>query len=159
MTKLIPCSVSALVTAAALALAGLTGCASTSGASSSGEPVDISDARYKLVISGGRMDGRVVEFKKRGAGFMGCLVAGGSRLQNVTGLEMGTWVFSVRPKANNEYEGMYRNIMSDGSISEKEVVLFFDGKYMNWNLETATWERQSGSEQLSEEEKNRCFGR
>jgi hypothetical protein len=119
-----------------------TGCA-TSGAPKSTGPVELNQSKWKLVVSGGRMDGRVIEFKKRGPGYMAFLVEKGHRLREVTGLDMGeTWVFSIKPKKENEYEGIYRDISPDGSMSEKEVVVFIDGDNLNWNLETATWERQ-----------------
>jgi hypothetical protein len=141
MTILRTCLVGLLAVTAPLALGG-AGCATGSGAKSSA-PVELNGSKWKMIVSGGRMDGRIIEFKKRGPGYMAFLVEKGHRLRDVTGLDMGeTWVFSIKPKGVNEYEGVYRDISPDGSMSEKEVVVFIDGDNLNWNLETATWERQ-----------------
>jgi hypothetical protein len=120
------------------------GCASSQGATTPKGPVELDNTKWKLAVSGGRMDGRVVEFKKKGkAGYYGYLVQPGNRLRDVTGIDYGqTWVFALKPKGNNEYEGMYKQIAPDGSISEKEVMVFVDGDTFTWNLETATWELQ-----------------
>lgn len=119
------------------------GCATSSAAKSTG-PVELNQSKWKLIVSGGRMDGRVVEFKKKGAGYMAVLIERGHILRDVTGLNMGeTWIFSLRPKGTNEYEGTYREIGRDGSMAEKEVVVFINGDSLSWNLETATWERQN----------------
>ena len=144
----------------ALSGAGLAGCASTSGASSvpSG-PVALQGARYKLLAAGGTLDGRVVEFLQKGDTVIGCLAAAGNRLRGVAGIDMGTRIFSLQKKGDNQYEGVYKAISPDGSIADKEVTLFFDGEGMNWNLESATWERQSEAGQMVDAEKSRCAGK
>jgi hypothetical protein len=139
----------------------LGGCASTgsSGSGSSGGPLVLEGARYKLLAAGGSLDGRVVEFLVRGKGLMGCLAAPGSKLRGAAGIDVGTWVFSAQEKAPNEYEGVYRAIGADGSITDKPVAISFQGDSLGWNLESATWERQSEMSQLTAEEKARCTKR
>jgi hypothetical protein len=143
------------------AAALLSGCASSGSASSgnSGGPLVLEGARYKLLAAGGSLDGRVVEFMVRGKSLMGCLAAPGSKLRGAAGIEIGTWVFSMQEKAPNEYEGVYRAIGGDGSINDKPVNVGFTGDNLGWNLESATWERQSESSQLTAEEKTRCTKR
>jgi hypothetical protein len=145
---------------AASALLG--GCASGGSAGagkSSGGPLVLDGARYKLLAAGGSLDGRVVEFMLRGKGLMGCLAAPGNKLRGAAGIEMGTWVFSLQEKAPNEYEGVYRAIGADGSITDKPVAVGFTGDNLGWNLESATWERQSEMNQLTPDEKSKCTKR
>ena len=139
----------------------LGGCASSGSASSgnTGGPVVLEGARYKLLAAGGSLDGRVVEFMVRGKGLMGCLAAPGNKLRGAAGIEMGTWVFSMQEKSPNEFEGVYRAIGGDGSITDKPVAVGFTGDNLGWNLESATWERQSETSQLTPEEKTRCTKR
>ena len=140
--------------------AGLAGCASTSGASSAPSgPVTLDGARYKLLAAGGALDGRVVEFLQSGDTVIGCLVAPGNRLRSVAGIDMGTRVFSLQKKGENQFEGVYKAISPDGSIADKEVTVFFEGDGLSWNLESATWERQSETNQLAAGEKSRCTGK
>jgi hypothetical protein len=160
-------SVNALASAVASlvvfgALAGsLAGCASSGSASSTkpGEPVALEGARYKLLAAGGQLDGRVVEFLQRGDTVVGCLAEPGPKLRGATGIDTGLRVFSMSKKANNEWEGVYRAVGGDGSITDKPVSVSFDGDTMTWNLESATWERQSGSPQLSDDQKKQCTGK
>ncbi len=143
--------------AVALSAAGLSGCASTSGASSAPKgPVALQGARYKLLAAGGALDGRVVEFLQKGETVIGCLASPGNRLRSVTGLDTGIRVFSLQKKGENQYDGVYKAISPDGSIADKEVTVFFEGEGMSWNLESATWERQSDASQLNDTEKGRC---
>jgi hypothetical protein len=144
----------------ALTGAGLAGCASTSGASSAPSgPLSLDGARYKLLAAGGALDGRVVEFLQKGDTVVGCLAAPGNRLRSVAGIDMGTRVFSLSKKGENQFEGVYKAISPDGSIADKEVTVFFEGDGMSWNLESATWERQSEASQLAAGEKSRCTGK
>jgi hypothetical protein len=140
----------------AVAGAGLAGCASTSGASVPSGPVTLQGARYKLLAAGGTLDGRVVEFLQKGDTVIGCLAAPGNRLRSVAGIDMGTRVFSLSKKGDNQYEGVYKAISPDGNIADKEVTVFFEGDGMSWNLESATWERQSEANQMVDAEKSRC---
>ena len=119
------------------------GCA-TGGATSAANaaPVELDGTKWKLIILAGKMDGRVVAFKKKGAGYEALLEEPGPRLQGVPGIHAGAWAFLVRPKGNNEFEGAYRAFASDGSIPEKEVRLFVEGDTMTWDLESATWSKQ-----------------
>jgi hypothetical protein len=144
-------SISVAVTGACLA-----GCASTSGASVPSGPIALQGARYKLLAAGGALDGRVVEFLQRGDTVIGCLAAPGNRLRSVAGIDMGTRVFSLSKKGENQYEGVYKAISPDGNIADKEVTVFFEGDGMSWNLESATWERQSEASQMVDAEKSRC---
>ena len=141
-----------------LALSGaLAGCASSgSSGVKPGEPVPLEGARYKLLAAAGALDGRVVEFLQRGDTVIGCLAEPGNKLRGATGVEAGLRVFSMAKKAPNEFEGSYRAVGSDGSIVDKQVSVSFDGDNMSWNLESATWERQSESSQLSEAQKTTC---
>jgi hypothetical protein len=154
-------SVHLVTLALALSGAGLAGCASSSGASSGAPagPVALQGARYKLLAAGGTLDGRVVEFLQKGDTVIGCLAAPGNRLRSVTGLDTGLRVFSLQRKSGNQFEGVYKAISPDGSIADKEVTVFFEGDGMSWNLESATWERQSEAGQLADAEKSRCSGK
>ncbi len=144
----------------AVAGASLAGCASTSGAASvPAGPIALEGARYKMLAAGGALDGRVVEFLQRGDTVIGCLASPGNRLRSVAGIDMGTRVFSLQKKGENQFEGVYKAISPDGSIADKEVTVFFDGEGMNWNLESATWERQSEAAQMAAAEKARCSGK
>ncbi|HEY0711267.1 MAG TPA: hypothetical protein VGF45_01240 [Polyangia bacterium] len=151
---------SSLVFSLFTAVAGISaGCASSGGSASGaapGAPVAIDGARYKLLAAGGSLDGRVVEFVQRGTTLRGCIVALGTNLRGVAGVDMGTPVFSLQEKAPNEYEGSYKAIMADGSMVDKQVAVNFQSDSMNWNLESATWERQSEGNQMSPQEKERC---
>ncbi len=131
-----------LAVATPLSLAPImAGCAAS--APKSNTPVQLNGTKWVLVIAGGRMDGRVVQFKKQGIGYLGYLVDKGQRLLDVTGLRTGpeTMIFSFKPRGVNQYEGIYHQIAPDGSTQDKEVDVFIDGDSLNWNLETATWER------------------
>ena len=143
------------------ASAWLGGCAS-SGSAASGKtdgPLVLEGARYKLLAAGGSLDGRTVEFMVRGKGLMGCLAGMGNKLRGAAGIDMGTWVFSLQEKAPNEYEGVYRAIGADGSITDKPVAVSFQSDSLGWNLESATWERQSEMSQLTADEKTKCTKR
>jgi hypothetical protein len=159
MTRLIPRLSTVLVIATVLAC----GCASSGSTSSTkpGEPVPLEGARYKLLAAGGQLDGRVVEFLQRGDTVIGCLAAPGNKLRSATGVDVGIRVFSMsRAKDNvNAWEGVYRAISPDGSIADKPVAVSFDGDSMIWNLESATWERQSESKQLDDQQKKTCTGK
>jgi hypothetical protein len=118
------------------------GCATTSSATPSA-PVELDGTRWKLVVAGGRMDGRVVQFKKKGIGYEGIIMEGGVRLAQTTGVDYGKqWIFSIKPRGTNEYTGVYKNIMTDGSFQDQELELFVSGDTFSWNLESATWELQ-----------------
>jgi hypothetical protein len=149
----------ATVFAAAMLLGGCASSGSASSGGNTGGPVVLDGARYKLLAAGGSLDGRVVEFMVRGKGLMGCLAAPGNKLRGAAGIEMGTWVFSMQEKSPNEFEGVYRAIGGDGSITDKPVAVGFTGDNLGWNLESATWERQSETNQLTPEEKTRCTKR
>jgi hypothetical protein len=148
-----------LIALTALVPAVFAGCASSSGAAKPSGPVPLDGARYKLIAAGGSLDGRIVEFKKRGDGFMGCLVDAGMKLRSAPGIDLGIWIFSLKPKKENEYEGAYRAIGSDGAPNEKEVFVSFEGDNLSWNLESATWERQSESGTLTPEQKAKCWSK
>ena len=160
-TRTLPSSLLSSVVASVfgLALAGsLAGCATSGSASGAkpGEPVNLDGARYKLLAAAGALDGRVVEFMQRGDTVIGCLAEPGNKLRGATGIDAGLRVFSMAKKAPNEFEGSYRAVSADGSITDKPVSVSFDGDNMSWNLESATWERQAGGSQLSEAQKTTC---
>jgi hypothetical protein len=125
------------------------GCA-TSGASSgpaapaaSSGPVELDGTRWKLIALGGQLDGRIVEFHKRGSdGYVGEMVDVGRRLRDVVGLKPGYQLFQLKKKKENEYEGVYKSVDPSGTQADKEVVVFVNGNTLTWNQESAVWERQ-----------------
>jgi hypothetical protein len=138
-----------LTFACALALAaglgGLAGgCATGSAAAAAPSgPVELDGTRWKLVMLGGKLDGRVVEFKKRGEdGYSGKLVELGPRLRDVVGLEPGYELLQLKRKGENEYEGVYKSIDPSGAKQSKEVVMFVSPTNLSWNQESAVWEKQ-----------------
>lgn len=157
ITRLKINSVISLVAPVAL-LGIVAGCASSSSATKPGEPVALNGARYKLLAAGGQLDGRVVEFLESNGTAIGCLAEPGPKLRGATGIDVGLRVFSMKKNANNEWEGTYRAVGGDGSITDKPVSVSFDGEGMSWNLESATWERQSESSQLTDAQKTQCKG-
>lgn len=119
----------------------LQACA-TSGPPPPTGPIELDKSRWKLVMLGGQLDGRVVEFQKRGEdGYSGKLVDLGKRLRDVVGLQEGYEVFQLKRKKENEYEGIYQAIDPKGGIIGKEVVIFVSGNNLTWNQESAVWER------------------
>jgi hypothetical protein len=136
-----------LIATMTAALVGLAACA-TSGSSSppapSG-PIELDGSRWKLIALGGNLDGRIVEFHKRGAdGYVGELVDTGRRLRDVVGLKPGFQMFQLKktPQKENQYEGVYKSVDPSGSQQDKEVVVFVNGNQLTWNQESAVWERQ-----------------
>jgi hypothetical protein len=119
----------------------IEGCA-TSRAVPTG-PIELDNTRWKLVTLAGSLDGRVVEFKKKGQNrYVASLVDPGLRLRDVVGLQMGVAIFTVDRKEENKYEGYYKALSPDGGIQDREVVLFVTGDNMSWDQESAVWERQ-----------------
>jgi hypothetical protein len=122
-------------------------CATTGGGSSpppaQSGPAELDGTQWKLVAIAGQLDGRVVEFKKRGAtGYEGKLVSLGRRLQDVVGLQEGYVIFKLKRKSDTEFEGVYTAIEPKGGQADKEVVVFVNGNSMTWNQESAVWEKQ-----------------
>jgi len=119
----------------------------TSGSSSpppaASGPQELDGTKWKLVALAGSLDGRVVEFKKRGSdGYEGKLVSLGRRLQDVVGLQEGEVLFKLKRKTDTEFEGTYKAIDAKGGVNEKEVVVFVNGNTLTWNQESAVWEKQ-----------------
>jgi hypothetical protein len=105
--------------------------------------VELDKTRWKLVAVAGQLDGRVIEFQRRGSdAYSGKLVVLGRRLQDVVGLKEGFEMFQLRRKAENEYEGTFKSIDPNGSQVDKEVYISVKGNTFTWNQEAATWERQ-----------------
>ena len=156
-------SINALTSAVAslVVFGALAGCASSGSTSSAkpGEPVALEGARYKLLAAGGQLAGRIVEFLQRGDTVIGCLAEPGPKLRGATGIDTGLRVFSMSKKSTNEWEGVYRAVGGDGSITDKPVAVSFEADTMTWNLESATWERQSGSATLTDDQKKQCAGK
>jgi hypothetical protein len=156
-------SINALTSAVAslVVFGALAGCASSGSTSSTkpGEPVALEGARYKLLAAGGQLDGRIVEFLQRENTVIGCLAEPGPKLRGATGIDTGLRVFSMSKKATNEWEGVYRAVGGDGSITDKPVAVSFEGDTMTWNLESATWERQPESATLTDDQKKQCAGK
>jgi hypothetical protein len=118
-------------------------CATTSAPPPPSGPVELDGTRWKLVAIAGALDGRVVEFQKRGSnGYEGKLVVLGRRLQEVVGLKEGFVMFQLKRKSDAEFEGIYKSIEPKGGQQDKEVVVFVNGNTMNWNQESAVWEKQ-----------------
>src|SRR5262249_38116482 len=91
------------------------------------QPIELDATKWKAVTLGGMLDGRVVQFKKKGKDYyQGTLVEAGRVLQNVVGLQMGAEIFSVQKKGLNQYQGMYKAISASGSIVERELDMFID---------------------------------
>jgi hypothetical protein len=135
-----------MVLAGALALAMLTPACATSGGASTpapSGPVELDGTRWKLVALGGNLDGRIIEFHKRGSdGYVGQLVEVGRRLRDVVGLKPGFEMLQLKKKKENEYEGVYKSVDPSGTQADKEVVVFVNGNNLTWNQESAVWERQ-----------------
>lgn len=126
-----------------LAQACATSGSSSSSAPQASGPVELDGTKWKLLMLGGSLDGRVVQFHKRGSdGYEGKLVALGRRLQDVVGLQEGETVFKLKRKGDTEFEGTYKAIDPKGGIQEKEVVIDVKGNNLLWNQESATWEKQ-----------------
>jgi uncharacterized protein (DUF2147 family) len=120
-------------------------CATSSSASAPAPsgPAELDGTHWKLVALGGQLDGRVVEFKKRGSNsYEGKIVSLGRRLQDVVGLQEGYVLFQLKRKGDNEFEGVYKSIEPKGGQTDKEVVVFVNGSTMTWNQESAVWEKQ-----------------
>jgi hypothetical protein len=120
-----------------------TGSSDSSAAAAPSGPVELDGTRWKLVALGGQLDGRVVQFKKRGSSaYEGKLVTLGRRLQDVVGLQEGYVLFQLKKKGENEYEGIYKSIDPKGGQADKEVNIFVNGNNLTWNQESAVWEKQ-----------------
>lgn len=106
-------------------------------------PAELDGTKWKLVALAGALDGRVVQFQKRGSnGYEGKLVNLGRRLADVVGLQEGFVMFQLKRKSDNEFEGIYKAIEPKGGQQDKEVVVFVNGNTMTWNQESAVWEKQ-----------------
>ena len=107
-------------------------------------PNDLDGAKYKLVAISGRMDQRVVQFKKKGNGLIGTVISKGRTLTELVGIPDELVTFQLTPASGGEsnvYEGTYIDFATDGTRSEREVrVTFYKDSFM-WTLESATWER------------------
>jgi hypothetical protein len=115
----------------------------TSGPPVPSGPIELDKTRWKLVALAGQLDGRVVEFQRRGPdAYSGKLVVLGRRLQDVVGLKEGFEMFQLRRKAENQYEGVFKSVDPNGSQVDKEVFISVTGNSFTWNQENATWERQ-----------------
>ena len=128
---------------AAFTLCGtfLGACASTPAVPLKKEEID--GTKYKLVAISGRLDQRVVQFRKRGGGYIGILVQKGKFLQELVGVADNMEMFRVGPVegADNVYEGVFITYQGDGTRTETEVKVNFYKDTLSWNLESATWER------------------
>jgi hypothetical protein len=115
---------------------------STSAPAPSG-PVELDKTRWKLIALAGQLDGRVIEFQKRGAeGYSGKLVSLGRRLQDVVGLQEGFEMFQLKRKSDTDFEGTYKSIDPKGGQIDKEVYISVKGNTFTWNQENANWEKQ-----------------
>jgi hypothetical protein len=122
---------------------GVMACATSGGPPPPSGPVALDGTRWKLVALGGNLDGRVIEFHKRGSdAYIGQLVDPGRRLRDVVGLKPGFEMLQLKKKKENEYEGVYKAVDASGGQADKEVVVFVNGNNLTWNQESAVWERQ-----------------
>lgn len=128
--------------------AAFTLCATFMGACASTPVVplkreELDGAKYKLVVISGRLDQRVVQFRKRGTGFIGVLVTKGKFLQEIVGVADNMEMFKISPVEgiDNVYEGLFVTYQGDGARTEVEVKVNFYKDNLTWNLESATWER------------------
>lgn len=129
------------VLAAFTLCATFVGCASTPSVPLKKDELD--GAKYKLVVISGRLDQRVVQFRKRGGGYVGVLVQKGKFLQELVGVPDDMEMFRIGPVegSENAYDGVFITFQGDGSRTESEVKLTFYKDNFTWNLESATWER------------------
>ena len=126
-----------------LAQAFATGGGAAAPAAAPTGPIELDGTRWKLVMLAGNLDGRVVEFHKRGDdGYSGKLVEMGRKLRDAMGVQAGFEIFQLKRKNVNEYEGVYKAVDNAGAVQNKEVVVFVAGNNLNWNQESAVWERQ-----------------
>jgi hypothetical protein len=134
------------LTLAAAVLGLMAQACATSGGSSpppASGPIELDGTRWKLIALGGNLDGRIVEFHKRGSdGYVGQMVDPGRRLRDVVGLKPGYEMFQLKKKKDNEYEGVYKSVDPSGTQADKEVVVFVSGNQLTWNQESAVWEKQ-----------------
>ena len=116
---------------------------SSSTAAQPAGPVELDQTKWKLLMLGGSLDGRVVQFHKRGAdGYEGKLVEKGRKLQDVVGLQEGETIFKLKRRSDTEFEGTYKAIDAKGGVAEKEVTIDVKNNNLLWNQESATWEKQ-----------------
>ena len=110
-------------------------------------PDELDGAKFKLVAISGRMDHRVVQFRKQGSGYVGVVVEKGRLLSELVGIPESLEAFKLSPAASGErnvFEGVFTDFQADGTRSEREVrVTFYKDSFM-WNLESASWERVQG---------------
>jgi hypothetical protein len=66
----------------------------------------------------------------------------GRKLRDAMGIQPGFEMFQLKRKKENEYEGVYKAVDGSGAVQNKEVVVFVAGNNLNWNQESAVWERQ-----------------
>jgi hypothetical protein len=130
----------AILLCGVLAQACATGGSNAAAPAPSG-PVELDKTRWKLVALAGQLDGRVVEFQKRGSNaYSGKLVTLGRRLQDVVGLQEGYELFQLKRKSDTEFEGTYKSIDKGGQV-DKEVFISVKGNTFTWNQENANWEK------------------
>lgn len=128
--------------------AAFTLCATFMGACA-GTPIvplkreEIDGAKYKLVVIAGRLDQRVVQFRKRGGGYIGVLVTKGKFLQELVGIADNMEMFKISPVegVENVYQGVFVSYQGDGTRTEAEVRVSFFKDSFSWDLESANWER------------------
>src|SRR5947207_2025614 len=100
---------SVLLPAACLALAALAPACATGGgdaqpgsaatAEAASGPVELDGTKWKLVMLGGNLDGRVIEFQKRGSdGYVGKLVEPGRKLRDAIGIQPGFEMLQLKRK-------------------------------------------------------------
>jgi hypothetical protein len=128
--------------------AAITLCATVMGACASAPVVplkreELDGSKYKLIAIAGRLDQRVVQFRKRGTGFIGVLVTKGKFLQEIVGIPADMEMFKLSPVegSDNGYEGVFITYQGDGARTESEVKVSFYKDNLTWNLESASWER------------------
>lgn len=127
-------------------LALMAGCATSGGAGSAASgPLELDGTRWKLTVLEGKLDGRVIEFKKSGPNtYAGRLVERARWMENVPGIPDQMEMFSVRKTdQTNTYAGLYKTYTPGGGYTEQEVNFSVTPEALNWNLASAVWERAS----------------
>src|SRR5689334_11515455 len=88
---------SRFVTAVAVALlGGLLACASSSAPAAPSGPIELNGTRWKLITNRGKLDGRVVEFKKEQGQYVGHLKEKGLQLRDLPGVPEGMNLFEMQ---------------------------------------------------------------
>ena len=107
-------------------------------------PIELDGTRWKMLMTpAGRLDLRIIQFKKQGTGYLGLLKDFGLQLRSVPGIREDMVFFKLEATAGaiNEYTGSYEAPGPDGVMSASIVNVSISGNRLIWNLGSAVWER------------------